>query len=66
MTRRSVLSLLVPLVLVGGLGASASASGSKASPAVGTKTTDVCLLVWNDPTTTGRDGVCVRLPNLPV
>jgi hypothetical protein len=65
MTRRSVLSIFVPLVFLVGFGATASAASTDQGSVIHTKTTDVCLLVWNGPNAPGRDGYCVRLPNLP-
>jgi hypothetical protein len=64
-SRRTVLSLLVPGILLAGFGASASGATANGDRSLDVKTTDVCVVVWNGPQVPGRDGYCVKLPNLP-
>jgi hypothetical protein len=65
MNRRLALAVLVPSILVAGMGLGASAASTQEATGIDPKTTDVCLLVWNGPSAPGRDGYCVNLPNLP-
>ena len=57
--KRLILLVAIPATLLTGVGV-ASAS----SPASGDDYKQICIAVSSDPNSNGRDGICIRYPEL--